>query len=339
MKAADLSQVTALIQAGGLGNRIRELYPNIPKPLIPIAGRPVLFRQIDWLIEAGLTNFIVLCCYKADQIQQALAEEFPAQKIEVFVEKTPLGTGGCLSLVKGKVKGSALVISADVLFDFPVLHLIGQHREASNRITISLYATPKPFDGDLVAIDQYGNVKNLLIRPHPSSLIFENRVNAAATVVESCVIDDIPSQTVLNFEKDILLPFLNRGNQIGTYTPQGFIKDIGTPDGLEAANRYWSRKISVDDTSSESIFLTSWPEILDDDRRRDWDEWYRQNFDSISKLKDRAREGLQTVVGVPMNKGLNGDRSAELDTYLCRFNVKVDRYRVNRSIDREENKS
>ena len=95
-----------VIMAGGKGTRISELFPNIPKPMIPVCGIPVLEREIQSLKEQGFTDIILTVGYKAEIIMHHFGNGRKyGVHIDYFVEKEPLGNAGALFQMKNKLTG------------------------------------------------------------------------------------------------------------------------------------------------------------------------------------------------------------------------------------------
>ncbi|MCB9716726.1 MAG: NTP transferase domain-containing protein [Myxococcales bacterium] len=91
-----------VIVAGGLGTRLGSLCHERPKPMLPVGGRPLLRRQIERFSEAGIERVVILAGHLAPVIeQQARAWSDERCRVEVVIEREPLGSGGCLRLVPG----------------------------------------------------------------------------------------------------------------------------------------------------------------------------------------------------------------------------------------------
>ena len=104
--------------AGGKGTRIASIASNIPKPMIPICGKPVLQHEIECLRDQGFTDIIITVSYMADAIVDYFKDgsDFGVN-IEYFVEKEPLGNAGALFRIKDKLTNDFLLLNADSLFN------------------------------------------------------------------------------------------------------------------------------------------------------------------------------------------------------------------------------
>jgi histidinol-phosphate phosphatase family protein len=221
----------AVLLAGGKGTRLRGVDDALPKPLVDIAGRPVIFRQIDSLLAVGCTRITVIGGYKGDVLRERLVTEF-GERVEIVLETTPLGTGGCLSLVRSRISEATLVISGDLVFDVDLEKLVEFHRARGADITLAVHPNNHPRDSDLVEVADDGRVLGVLVRPHPPTLRYRNLVNASIAVLAPHVWQQIPDDTVLNLERDIF----PRAANVWAYRTPEYIKDMGTPERWQRAS-------------------------------------------------------------------------------------------------------
>lgn len=121
-----------VIMAGGRGTRISELFPNIPKPLIPIDGVPVLEREIISLRDQGFTEIILTVSHMAEKIEKYFGDSSKlGVKIDYFVEETPLGNAGALVKMRadGRLAGDFLLLNADSIFDVDFNRFVDYHKK------------------------------------------------------------------------------------------------------------------------------------------------------------------------------------------------------------------
>src|SRR5258708_24754201 len=111
----------AIILAGGLGTRLRNTVPDLPKCMAPVAGRPFLFYVINYLRSQGIEKFIFSLGYKHEVIRQYLWDEFSTLKHDCSVEEEPLGTGGAIQLACTKTTDeNVLIANGDTLFTIDI---------------------------------------------------------------------------------------------------------------------------------------------------------------------------------------------------------------------------
>lgn len=266
----------AVILAGGKGTRIQTVAGDRPKALVPVLGVPVIFRLIDWLVDQGVHKVTVLAGFKSDQVSAALSIRY-GSFVSVISEPSPLGTGGALSLLKGKVENDFLLVSGDLLAKVNLATLRRFHGDKQSLVTITTHSNTNPKDGDLIEVGSEHRVTQILNRPHPTSLLYLNNVNAAISVISPRIFTYIPDQVFLNFEKDVMTKALVAGESIFAHRTVEYIKDMGTVERLAEAESDLSSnlpelKYGVRDVSNTFIVNLSTyidaetidkPEILD----------------------------------------------------------------------------
>lgn len=157
----------ALIIAGGEGERLRPLTSDRPKPMIPVAGRPIIEHQVEWLREAGVTDVVFLCGYKSHVIQDHFGDgaNFGIRAL-YSVEKEPLGRGGGLRLGYSLVPPGEQVIIAcngDILCKQPLCELIEYHQEKRAAATVMLSPLRSPYG--IVDVEEDGRVTQFREKP------------------------------------------------------------------------------------------------------------------------------------------------------------------------------
>lgn len=229
---------SAVILAGGKGTRIQELFPDIPKPLIEFLGRPVLFWQIDTFLSLGINEIYILACYKAQLIEDKIKQNYD-NRVKIIIEDELLGTGGCLSLIKDKIKTKYFIFtSGDLIFNINFKKFCEYHENMNSECSLTVHSNYHPLDADLIEYDEYtSKVKKLHVRPHPDGFIFFNNVNAAISILNTEMIKDIKENVCLNFEKDLLPKFLSNNKAVFAYKSIDYIRDIGTPERYYQVSR------------------------------------------------------------------------------------------------------
>lgn len=153
----------ALILAGGYGKRLRPYTENIPKPLIPIKGKPILEYQLNWLINQGIKNYVFLVGYKADKIIEYFSDGSKwGVDIEYSVEDEPLGTAGAIKNASRYIDGEVfLVLNGDIITDLRILPLI----EALSTYKASIALIPMPSPYGIVETDEEGVITRFREKP------------------------------------------------------------------------------------------------------------------------------------------------------------------------------
>ncbi len=119
----------AVLLVGGLGTRLRPITYRIPKPLLPVMGKPLIQHVID-KVPDEVDEVIVPVSYKKEMIERYLAEHRPRKKVTLVDEPTPLGTGGAVKNVENLIDGTFLVINGDSVWSLDLSDFV---RAASPR--------------------------------------------------------------------------------------------------------------------------------------------------------------------------------------------------------------
>ena len=235
-----------VIMAGGRGTRISELFPDIPKPLIPIEGVPVLEREIISLRDQGFEDIILTVSYKADQIKEYFGYGSKrGVKIEYFKEKTPLGNAGALVKMRseGKLDGDFLLLNADSIFDVDFNRFVDYHRQKGGLVTLFTHPNSHPYDSGLIIADKDGRVEKWLTKEDTRPQWYKNRVNAGLHVINAEVLDGlvkdadrigtVDESTGKPIKVDLdrqILKLLCGSGQMYCYDSPEYVKDMGTPE-------------------------------------------------------------------------------------------------------------
>lgn len=228
----------AVVLCGGPGTRLGDLVADVPKPMLPIAGRPVLEHAIDRLREAGVRDLVLAAGYKADVIREHFARPRPGLRIRVFEEPRPLGTAGCVRRLLEEIDDRFVLLYGDVFVDFDIGELVRAHRPEA-RATLLVRPSDHPWDSDLVAVDDSGRVAGFL----PAAverLHARNVANAAVAVVDREVVRLLPADRKADWVRDAYPLALEAGMTIRAhfFSGDGFLRDMGTPERLERVRRH-----------------------------------------------------------------------------------------------------
>lgn len=231
-----------VLMAGGRGTRIAELFPDIPKPLIPVDGMPILEREIRSLAAQGFKDLILTVGYLADKIIAYFGDGSKlGVKIEYFVEETPLGNAGALFRLKDKIGDEPfLLLNADAAFDVDFNRMLAFHKQHGGLVTLFTHPNSHPYDSGLIIADDKGNVNQWLAKEDERPQWYNNRVNAGLHVIDPKVLDlslrnlEIDEETGMpkgkvDLDRKILKPLCGSG-QMYCYDSPEYVKDMGTPE-------------------------------------------------------------------------------------------------------------
>jgi len=218
----------ALILAGGEGTRLRPLTCTIPKPVVPLAGRPFIAHMISWLACHGVDEVILACGFMADGVRAVLGSgEALGVRLRYLQEPEPLGTGGALKFAEELLEQRFLMLNGDVLTDIDLSAQLAQHERTGARATLALYGVQDPSAYGLVRCNGDLSVSGFVEKPTPEE-IDTNLISAGAYVLERDVLDALPPVgTRASIERDVFPGLVGRG--LYGYQASGYWLDIGTP--------------------------------------------------------------------------------------------------------------
>ena len=234
-----------VIMAGGRGTRISELFPDIPKPLIPIDGIPVLEREVCSLASHGFRDIILTVSYLHEKIEEHFGDGSKwGVKIEYFVENTPLGNAG--ALFKLNLKEDFLLLNADAMFDVDFNRFVDFHKQHGGLVTLFTHPNSHPYDSGLLIADKNGAVEQWLAKEDSRPEYYRNRVNAGLHVINPSVLElsGIDADKVgavgengkpikVDLDRQLLKPLAGTGKMFCYDSPE-YVKDMGTPERYDA---------------------------------------------------------------------------------------------------------
>jgi len=233
------------ILAGGLGTRLRALYSDRPKALVPLLGRPCMNWQVEGLVRQGYTRIHIAAGYRAPQLRDwAEQQPVPGATITVSVEPEPLGTGGGLGFVRDQLPstGTLFVMNGDSLLPRARLASLASRLTSSPDLQCVLAAV------EMTELGQYGTVDlddaDRIRAFREKATNDRGWVNGGIYCLRRSVIDTIPSGVPYSIEKDIF-PALATAGALGAVRTSGPLLDIGTPEGLERTAAFLSSNAST----------------------------------------------------------------------------------------------
>lgn len=231
-----------VIMAGGRGTRIAELFPDIPKPLIPVDGMPILEREIRSLAAQGFNDLILTVGYLAEKIIAYFGDGSKfGVKIDYFVEETPLGNAGALFRLKDNIGIEPFfLLNADAAFDVDFNRMLNFHKNHGGFVTLFTHPNSHPYDSGLIIANKDGHVEKWLSKEDERPLWYKNRVNAGLHVINPKVLElsfgklEIDPATgypkgKVDLDRQILKPLCGTGKMFCYDSPE-YVKDMGTPE-------------------------------------------------------------------------------------------------------------
>lgn len=229
----------AIVLVGGLGTRLRPLTNHVPKPLVPIAGVPLMTRILRRLERHGVRHVILAVQYLADQVRTLYAAHDFNFMLEIVEEPEPLGTGGAVRYALDQAHADphepVLVLNGDELSDLDLQALIAQHEILGGVATIAVRHVPDPSAFGVVVRDEHGMVTQFQEKPAAGTAL-ANTINSGAYVFERAALAFLPERGFAMLERDLFPALLHAHQPIGSFLHTAYSQDIGTLAGYLAAN-------------------------------------------------------------------------------------------------------
>jgi histidinol-phosphate phosphatase family protein len=221
-----------VILAGGMGTRLRQRLGDLPKPMIPIAGKPLLEHQVELARRHSLDDILIFACYRADLIDGHFGDGSRwGARIRTVLEREPLGTAGAVLAGFDLLADQFLVMYGDTMANVDLERITLAHQRAQADATLLVHPNDHPLDSDLVQTDAANWITVFHNRPHPAGKWFQNLVNAGLYAVSKPALRPwLEPRRPLDFGKDLFPAMLARGAKLLAYNSPEYIKDIGTPE-------------------------------------------------------------------------------------------------------------
>ena len=224
--------VPVVIMAGGVGARLYPYTKILPKPLIPIGEIPIMEHIINRFVEFGCNHFNVIVNYKKGMIKSYFNEVEKNYEIGYIDEDTPLGTGGGLSLLKGKITQPFFLTNCDILIDADYNDIYKYHKKSGNVITMVCAFKNVTIPYGVIDLDDSGNIKEINEKPQMNFL-----TNTGMYLLDARVIDELEYNVKQDFT-DIMDKYRNNGEKVGVYPiSENSWMDMGQIEELDAMRR------------------------------------------------------------------------------------------------------
>ncbi len=312
----------AIILAGGMGTRLREVIKDIPKPMALVNGKPFLYHLMDYLQGQGIKHFVLSVGYKNEVIKKYFGDSFGAAKISYAVEDIPLGTGGAIKLATKFVEEDKFwVINGDT---FVGLKLDDFYDKATN-LNISLALV------EMHEFDRYGIVEtcsNRICAFKEKEYRKRGFINSGIYLMSKRFLEqNAPKEQRFSLEKDVLEAKVDKVD-IGFYKAKAVFIDIGIPEDYYRSQYLFSNNLNIDKLFSLD---TSWTIFLDRDgvinkrlpgsyvKTINDFEFFPGALDAIRKLSEHFNRIIVVTNQQGLGKGLMTiDELKEVNDYMLR---------------------
>lgn len=213
--------------AGGEGSRLRPLTCNCPKPMVPMANRPVMEYAVEQLKAYDIKDIGVTLQYLPQQVMDYFGDgQAWGVRLQYFVEDRPLGTAGSVKNAQEFLDETFIVVSGDALTDIDLQPAWEFHRQAQSLATLVLTPVDNPLEYGVVITDRQGRIRRFLEKPAWSE-VFSDRVNTGIYILEPQVLSWVPQGQMYDFSKDLFPKLLEEGQRLFGYPGPGYWCDIG----------------------------------------------------------------------------------------------------------------
>lgn len=223
----------AVILAAGLGTRMRSIFPQTPKPLLPIGDKPLIQDQIEHLKSFGVRDFYINLHFLPEKIKYLLGNGGKlGVNITYSFEKKILGTSGALKNFINSLDQTFIVLYGDIFTRIDFSKFIQFHKSKKSQASLLIHKTDHPEDSDLVVINNNNKINRIYLSPHQKptpSAIFSS---AAIYILEPNVLQFLPTG-FSDFMEDFFPLLLKNGTKMYGYLSDEYTKDIGTPKRYE----------------------------------------------------------------------------------------------------------
>lgn len=227
----------AVIMAGGEGSRLRPLTGNMPKPMLPVANRPLMEHIILLLKQHGITDVVATVQFLSSVIRNHFGDGSDlGVSLSYATEDVPLGTAGSVLGARDLLDRTFMVISGDALTDLDLTDVISFHRSKGAAATLVLKRMKDPLEFGIVMTDRKGRIERFLEKPSWGQ-VFTDTINTGIYVVEPEVLDLIPPEQPYDFSSELFPLMLDKGLPLFGYVTDSYWTDVGNTDAFLQANR------------------------------------------------------------------------------------------------------
>jgi mannose-1-phosphate guanylyltransferase / phosphomannomutase len=234
--------------AGGEGTRLRPMTANQPKPLLPVANRPIMEHVLRLLKRHGFEETVVTVQFLAAMVRNYFGDgEEVGLSLQYATEEMPLGTAGSVKNAEDALRDdSFLVISGDALTDLDLSEMVRFHKENGALVTVGLTRVPDPLEFGIVIANEDGRIQRFLEKPTWGQ-VFSDTVNTGVYIMEPEVLAEVRPKESVDWSHDVFPKLLKRGAPMFGYVSDRYWEDVGTLESyLKAQADVLNKKVHTD---------------------------------------------------------------------------------------------
>ena len=236
----------AVILAGGLGSRLRPYTNSLPKPMLPLGGRPILEHLIDWVKKNGVTEIVLCVSYKRKKIENYFKDgkKFGV-KIEYAISNKPLATAGQLKTAEKFINDTFVCLYGDSIYNFSLRNMIRKHNNKKSTVTMSLfkyrfnlkYGVINTVTPTYTSFNSSGKVLSWKEKPE-----FNVKINMGCYVMEPEIFRLIPRNKSYGMD-NVIQKVISKKKLVSSVLSQNEFIDIGDKETYEKAKRVFRKKL------------------------------------------------------------------------------------------------
>lgn len=220
-----------------MGTRLRPLTDRLPKPMVPVMGKPLLERNLESLRQHGVDEVVLSTCYKPEAIERYFGDGSAlGLKIHYACEDFPLGTGGAIKNCQEYFNDTFFIFNSDILSNINFTEMLRYHKRKRADVTIAVTRVKNPSAYGVIEYDGNGYASSFREKPAPEEVV-SHFINAGIYIFEPEVLKRIPAGQAVSVEREIFPGLLRDGRKIAVYQGCSYWLDIGTPEKYIRAHR------------------------------------------------------------------------------------------------------
>ncbi|MDR0344171.1 MAG: nucleotidyltransferase family protein, partial [Nocardiopsaceae bacterium] len=219
----------AVVMAGGEGTRLRPMTANQPKPMLPVANKPIMEHVLKLLKRHGFDETVVTVQFLASLVRNYFADgEDVGMSLQYATEESPLGTAGSVKNAEDALRDDTfLVISGDALTDIDLSAMVAYHKKQGALVTVGLTRVPNPLEFGIIIVGEDGRIQRFLEKPTWGQ-VFSDTVNTGIYVMEPEVLAHVAAGEQVDWSGDVFPELLESGAPLYGWVADGYWEDVGT---------------------------------------------------------------------------------------------------------------